>query len=113
MLVNFHRSMKMTVQCYAGINAYFFVPPYLKFVFCGYLFTVAFILILCIISAQRRFPTGVDSRPGKILKTSCSVNKEKNYSTNSWGNLNLSFADPNWQIIGFYIDKPSFVHRLI
>lgn len=67
----------MTVQCYTGINAYFFVPPYLKFVFYGYLFTIAFILILCVISAQRRFPTGVDSRPGKILKTSCFVNKEK------------------------------------
>lgn len=64
----------------------------------------------CVFSAQRRFPTGVDSRTGKILKTTCSVKQQKILLQTLRKSLvykienfrgNLSFADPHWQIIRF------------
>lgn len=64
--------------------------------------------MLCVFSAQRRFPTGVDSRTGKILKTTCSVKQQIILLQTLRKSLvykieyfrgNLSFADPNWQII--------------
>lgn len=64
----------------------------------------------CVFIAQRRFPTGVDSRTGKILKISCSVKQQKILLQTLRKSLvykienfrgNLSFADPNWQIVGF------------
>lgn len=107
-LVNFHRNMKMMVQCCKELNLY--TTQSQICLLWLYLFTVGFILMPCVFIAQRRFPTGVDSRTGKILKISCSVKQQKILLQTLRKSLvykienfrgNLSFADPHWQIIRF------------